>query len=142
MFGFEENIRRESELRRHRENQGRLATVNARCRTVGMGTIEYGEVVDFGLTFVEQPFVSSGCEIDLDAVRDALTLGDDEYPQLPQVTTYVTEWDQDDRNFYVGAYIGVVVEYPAGVDVTTEIEIFHHLSFTGVAIKDIPAVEE
>lgn len=129
---------------RNRENRARLAQVGARFTQTGEGSIEFEDAVDFGLTFVEEPYVITGHIIDIEGLR----LNDDDTPDLPQVSSYVVEWDRDDRGFYVGAWCAGVVTYPvvdagtvdgAAAQVARAQTIVRHLfTFAAIAIKDVP----
>lgn len=130
---------------RHAENRARFAQVNARFAQTGFGSMEFADPVDFGLTFIDEPYVSTGHSIDVDelGVDDS-----DETPTLPQITSYVVEWSRDDRGFYVGAWCAGTVTYaPTSSDPadTAEIEgareqatVKHMFTFSATAIKDIP----
>ena len=124
---------------RHAENKGRLAFASARMKSQGQGTFEFEDCIDFGLTFVERPFIASGWQIDLDQARDAFGLGPNEDIVLPQVTAYVTEWNMTEREHYVGAWVAVSVYYPS-VDyrVDAQVKIQHDFTFSAIALKDIP----
>jgi hypothetical protein len=140
-FFFEDLERRREEVERHQENSARLAEAFARMKSTGQGSIEFSERVDFGLTFIEEPYMSYGCYLDLDELDDLL---DNEQgttsPPMPLCTGFVTDWDRDDRGFYVGAWVGVRVWFPYESNVwpELELEIMHHYSFKAVAIKDVP----
>lgn len=128
-----------SEQARHRENSARLALAFARFETTGQGTIEFEERVDFGLTFIEEPFITYGCQIDLDNLGDQLGLDEKDTPPLPQATGYVTDWDTDDRGFYTGAWMAATVYDPTlSIPANVEILIDHHFTFQAVGLKDIP----
>lgn len=132
---------RRAEVERHQENSGRLAEAFARFETIGQGSIEFGERVDFDLTFIEEPFMSYGAMIDLDALDEMM--GNDPsniVPEIPLSTGVVTSWDRDDHGFYVGAWVGVRIWYPYDSSIWPEMEfeMSHHFTFKAVAIKDIP----
>ena len=132
---------------RNRENRARLAQVFGGMSSAGQGTFILKKAISFGLTFIEEPFMSHGCRIDIDAWEDlidhAVDLDDD--PPLPSVTGFVTEWVQDDRDFYVGAHVAVSVWFPVidptatepFVPIDSQPAIEHYFTFTGVAMKDV-----
>lgn len=122
-----------------KENSARLAHSYATFTTTGQGSIQHPKRVAFDTTFTEKPFVQHGCVVDVDALGDALGQ-DSEDVTLPLVTGYVTEWDQDDRDFYVGCWIGARVAFLPDdlVDVEAQPSIEHHFTFSAIAIKDIP----
>ena len=129
--------RRRAADARHHENRARLAMAYARFDSEGSGSMEFEDGVDFGLTFIEQPYVTTGHVIDLDELAEALGLDEGVTPPIPQVSSYVTEWQIDDRGFYVGAWCAAVVSdmaLPEGVTVSIQ----HHFTFSAVAIKDVP----
>lgn len=140
-FGFYDLERRESERRRVQENSGRMAEAFARFKSNGQGSIEFPERVDFGLTFIEEPYMSYGFKIDLDDLDDLLeNEAGTKTPPLPICAGGVTSWDQNDRGFYVGAWVAVNVWFPYEGNVwpDLDVEIFHHYAFKAVAIKDVP----
>lgn len=133
--------RRNAEREQHAENTARVAEALARFKSTGLGSIEFEERVDFGLTFTEEPYMSYGTQIDLDDLDDLL--GNEAgatTPTLPQCTGFITTWDRDDRGFYVGAWVAVTVWFPYEADMwpDTEIEISHHFTFKAIAMKDVP----
>lgn len=140
---FDDLEKRRAEVERHQENSGRMAEAFGRFKSTGQGSIEFDERVDFGLTFIERPSMGYGCEIDLDEYDNMLgkeaTVGM-ETPPMPICTGYVTDWDTDDRGFYVGAFVGVRVwiPYEGNVPVDFNVEVFHHYTFKAVAMKDVP----
>lgn len=123
---------------RNRENKGRLAQVFSRFRTQGQGAIEFEDSVNFGVTFIERPFVAVGHQVDLDQARDALNLHGNADVNLPQASGFVTDWDQDDMGHYTGCWVAVSVAYPIDYPVDAQIEIFHDFTWAGVALKDLP----
>jgi hypothetical protein len=134
--------RRHGEQERHRENSGRLAMVYQRFETTGQGSFEFEERIDFGLTYVEEPFVAYGSYVDLDDLANLLDLDNDTAPPFPVTSGHVTNWDQDENDFYVGAWVGVRVYFPPGDEVLVPIDaltvVRHHFSFQANAIKDVP----
>lgn len=131
---------RRAEIEQHAENSARLAEAFAKFDTQGQGSVEFNERVDFGLTFVEDPFVHYGAEIDLDALDDALGNEAGAMPPLPLCSGFVTKWDQDDRGFYVGCWTAVRVWFPyeSNVSLNIGVPVKHHFTFKAVAIKDVP----
>jgi len=132
---------RRAEIERHAENAARNAEAFARFKSTGQGSIEFPERVDFELTFIEEPYMSYGGYIDLDDLDDKLANeAGTTMPPLPICCGFVTDWDRDDRGFYVGAWVAVRVWFPpeANVRVDLEVEMSHHFSFKAVAMKDVP----
>jgi hypothetical protein len=131
---------RRAEVERHRENSARGAQAFAVFTATGQGSVEFPDVVDFGLTFVDQPMVSVGVVIDADELRDALELDEDADLPIPVITGFVTDWDRDDRDYYTGAWCAASVYFPPAYLIPTELEpsFDMHFTFTATAIKDIP----
>lgn len=132
---------RRADIERHQENSARLAQAFARFEARGAGYVEFGDMVDFGLTFIEKPFVTIGSAIDLDALASDLNLDEEgDVPPIPLISGVVTEWERDERGFYTGAWVGAAVYFQPDViideDVRTVIEV--HYTFTAIAMKDIP----
>ena len=73
---------------RHHENRARLAWSWGRFDSTGSGSVEFEDAVDFGLTFIEQPYVSTGHSVDTDELAELLGLDEGVAPTLPQVTSY------------------------------------------------------
>lgn len=143
---FEEDRDRRNNEQRNRENRARLAQVYGKTTSTGQGTIVFKKAIEFGCTFIEEPFMSYGHKIDLDVWEDSIEHSvDDDDPILPSVTGFVTAWDQDDRDFYVGAYVAVSVWFPLidpvldepPVPIESQPVIEHFFTFAGVAIKDV-----
>jgi hypothetical protein len=130
---------RRADLARHRENRGRLAFTFARFRSEGEGSKEFGAAVQFDTTYIERPTVSYCSEVDLDAFEDALGLGVREEAPLPACSGFVTAWDVDSRGLYVGAWCAISVQFPdwAVIPEDVDVELYHHFTFAGVAIKDV-----
>lgn len=139
---YEEAEYRRQELDRHKENAARLAQAYAEFDSTGQGSIEYERRIDFGLTFIEKPYVAYGAELDLEALDDLLgkESEDNGVPALPMCAGYVTEWDRDDRDFYVGCWVAARVNFPTYpvVDATVEVQVTHHFTFSAIAMKDVP----
>lgn len=136
---FEELERRRGEIERHRENSARLAQVFQRFETTGQGSVEFEERVDFGLTFIEEPYMNYGAQVDIEALQDLLGLAPEVQPSLPLSSGMVTAWDQDDRDFYTGAWVAVTVFFPdILVPPDTPVYMSHHFTFTAIAMKDVP----
>lgn len=127
------------ERSRNAENKGRRAGVYAKYSTTGQGVVEFAARVDFGLTYVEEPFMAYGAKVDMDDVRDALGLDDDQSPSaLPISSGLVTDWDLDERGHYTGAWVAVTVYYPPSLPASAPIDMEHFFSFEAVALKNIP----
>lgn len=138
---FEHLERRRGDVERHKENKARLANAYGRYETTGQGTIEIEQRVEFGCTYVEEPFMAYGSYIDVDEWADLLDLPVKDTPPLPQVTGFVTAWDLDDRDNYVGAWVAVSVYFPLtdpAVPADAQPVIKHHFTFSAVALKDVP----
>lgn len=134
--------KRLADQQRHHENRARLAHAYSRFTTEGVGTVEFEDCIDFGLTFVERPFIAVGHQIDMEHVRDLFDAGSDEDVYLPQVTGYVIDWDMTDRDHYVGCWVAVSVSVPIEtVDGSYPmVKIHHDFTWSGIALKDIPSI--
>ncbi len=111
-----------------RENAARQAFSWGTFDSTGFGELPYPEQLDFGVTFIHEPYVSYGFSVEQAAALD----------ELPTSAGGVFKWRQDGRGFYVGAHVYVVVDsfsHTYAVDP----RLVHHFSFTGIAIKDIGA---
>ena len=128
------------ELARHRENHARLAQAFARFQTTGQGSIEFERRVDFEITFIEEPYATYGCEINMDELGELLGTPVADTPALPSASGFVTSWDVDERGFYTGCWCAVSVYYPsqAGVPADAKVYMRHHFTFTALGMKDVP----
>lgn len=119
------------------ENSARLAHAYGTATTTGQGTCQVEDSIEFGTAFVELPHVSHCSVVDIDDLSDLLGVED---PPLPHVSGFVTDWDQDERGFYVGAWVAAKVSFDTldAVDIAAQPVIEHHFTFSAIAIKDIP----
>lgn len=131
---------RRAEVERHRENRAREAKAFAKFESYAQGPLEFEQPIDFGLTFVDEPFITYGSQLDLDELGETLGVEPGDTPTLPLTIGYVTEWDRDERGFYLGAWTAVRVWFPTqdAVPTETEVHVYHHFTFAAVAIKDVP----
>lgn len=111
-------------LEQQRENRTRPASCFMKYSTAGQGELLTPRVCRFDVTFVEEPRVFSGWEMD----GDTLVKG-----YYPMVSAGVWKWQRDARGYYLGAWLVFNI---TGHDTYT---IDHHFHFTGIAIKDLPA---
>lgn len=130
----EQNYERESWLDQIAENSARQAFSWESYESTGLGVCEFEDAIDFGLTFIEKPFISYGYNVE----------NADELDELPRSTGGVYKWKQDGRGFYIGAHVFVVVDLfsdsVAPTPMFAEVPVVtHHFTFTAVAIKDIGA---
>jgi hypothetical protein len=133
-------IRRAADARHH-ENRARLAYAYARYATEGVGSTQFEDAAEFGLTFIEKPFVSVGAEVNLDELAEALGIDEEALDiPLPHTSAFVVDWDRDERGYYVGAWCAGVVTFPQTLTLPEGflLEVTHHLTFAGVGIKDVP----
>lgn len=139
-MAFEDLERRRAEVERHRENSARLAHEFHKFNTTGQGSIEFPDACRFDITFIEEPFVTYGAATGLDDLADQLNLDPGETPPIPICTGLVTDWDMDDRGFYVGAWVAARVYFPTpdAIDPKLQVSIDHHFTFTAIGMKDIP----
>ncbi len=134
---------RHAARQRHANNSARHAFSFHRLETTGWGQIEFDEVLRFDLSFTQRPFMAYGYYVESDALVEH---------GYPHCAGLVTEWDQDARGLYIGAWVAVsiqlgVANYPLSQDVAQEdwpaYVIEHDFTFQAVAIKDLPLdVEE
>lgn len=137
---LEDLERQRAEVDRHRENSARLAQEFHKFESNGQGFIEFEDVCPFEITMIEEPFVTYAAAIDLDVLGELLELEAGEPPPIPLTTGIVTAWDQDDRGFYTGAWVGVRVYFPSGDAVAADLDVAvqHYFTFTAIGIKDVP----
>lgn len=138
MSGFE--IVRSNRARRAtedatRENTGRLATFMEEFVSTGFGEFVVPDRVEFELAFTERPAVSYGYSMD-----GALLVP----TRFPHCGGGVYEWDVSPSGLYLGAWLIVTVDTKSPQLYTDVVEdpgytIVHDFTFTGYAIKNIPA---
>lgn len=133
-MGYSELQRRHDAVARNRENRGRMASASAAFTTTGVGVVEFADRVDFGMTFIEVPRPHYGSFCDASALRDLAGLTDADPLPLPICSGSVVEWDQDENDHYVGAWVAV------NVTMTTPVEVVvsHSFDFQGIALKVVP----
>lgn len=122
-----------SRVEQSAENSARLAWSVARVTSTGWGEFVMPAVVEFEVTFLEQPVVSYGYALNNDVLVAT---------RYPRSCGFVERWQTNAKGFYTGCWIGLVVETR-----TTNIDTLaaepnytldHHFTFTGVAYKDLP----
>lgn len=134
--------RRRAEDARNYENRTRTAHASQTFEVEGSGVVEIPKVAAFGLTYIERPFVSVGFIIDLDELALAYDLNDQAVPPVPIITGFVTDWDLNDRGWYVGAWCGVNIYWTTGPP-PEPFPFQVDFNFRGIGIKDVdPAVRE
>jgi hypothetical protein len=135
-FHFAENSlsTTRSDLAAQAENTTRDAVVNITHISKGAGQQRVGPVVAFPVVFREVPHFACGSAV--------ISNPDQVNWQDPVGSSGITGWQVDDRGYYTGAFIWVRVDlYPVNSADTTltppVVQVEHHLSFTGKAIKDL-----
>lgn len=130
--------RHRAALERNLENKSRMAFSSHRFDVTGTGFTEFPDSAQFGLAYVSQPYVAIGYVIDSDEIRRVFSLGDDDPLPIPAITAAVTDWDLNERGFYVGAWCACNVSWPDTPP--PELENFtFQVDFTwrGIGIKDV-----
>lgn len=105
------------------ENSARLAWSNHIVETRGAASRRLPEPILFEVGFTEPPHLATGVAI----VDDP----DPELGWVPEASSGVWLWERNVKGQYIGAYIYVLVRS------ATPALIQHHLSFSGVAYKDL-----
>lgn len=141
-------VQREIDLARDFANKGGPAAAFCHVVTRGEGAFSFARRVDFGLTFIEEPFMAFGSKVDPDDLAEAGVpeqteggtpdAGVRNIAALPHCSGFVTEWDLDEQGNYAGAWVAVQVTFPV-VDppITDPVPIRHYFTFQAVAIKDL-----
>jgi hypothetical protein len=125
----------EADDRRHLENSARIASAYGFFSTTGWGEFAFEDCHIFGLTFIEEPSVAYGYSLDGDSLVDL---------RFPRAWGMVYRWKQDQRGYYVGAWVAIVVDTlsPATIADVPEDDpgysLDHSFTFAGIALKDLP----
>jgi hypothetical protein len=128
---FEEQRTKAFAVETVKENSSRHAIVYAKFNTEGWyGQVESERPFIFGMNFVDMPNVAYGY---------SLATGELEVNNYPMCFGGVSSWMIDAAGFYVGAWPFIVVQLTGQVDPYT---ITHSFTFTGVAQKQVPIVNE
>jgi hypothetical protein len=129
---FVESERRRQKVDQTKENSARLARCAVTYTTVGYGVVVLPQSLDFDVTFLTEPGVTTGVAL---ASGERLRMD-----EIPRVCAGVYSWTTSPKGFYVGAHLWFVVEQ-AGVGMLLPgrgYTLHHHLVFDGIAIKDLP----
>ena len=109
-----------------RENSSRLASAFTTATSTGQGGFRFTEMFRFGCTFAERPYVTVGHVINSpEPVAN----------QYPVASGGVWKWQQNERGFYIGAWLYLSV-YAFGA--SPNYSMAHDFVFTGIAVKDLP----
>lgn len=129
-------------LNQHAENSSRLAQSYAVFDTTGWGEVAFDQCFLFDLTFIEPPVIAygfgvglvGGAEMNNDQLVDT---------RFPRCSGGVYRYKTDKRGFYLGAYCFVTVDTKSPFIPTAmpepNYQISHWFTFTGIALKDLPA---
>ena len=120
---------RRAALNRNAENKARMAFASGTFFCDGEGLAEFEDAIEFGLAFLERPFVFTGVNFDL----DLFDLDDGFTP--PHITAYVVDWEVNEQGFYTAAWCAALVEW--GFAPTPEGEFEIDFTFRGIAMKDV-----
>lgn len=137
---YREMQQRDRDRARNLANKATNTGAFAKFQTIGQGAFEFEEFIDFAVAYTEEPFMAYGAAIDASDLRDLLDItDDDEIPPFPLTTGFVTEWQLDPNDFYVGAWVGVRVHFPTDIPVATDVEVVvtHYYRFEGIALKGL-----
>lgn len=118
-----------------KENQARPAFATLTYTTKGNGEFIAPAVLDFGVTFIEEPAFSHGAFIS--------KIPNQTRWMFPRTEAAVLRWQRDNKTgFYTGAFMIYMVDVTSRLRrVPQEIpsaEVHHHLVFQGQAIKALP----
>lgn len=116
--------RRRLDLEQVRSNAAGVARAVFAFRSSGHGELKLAAPVRFGVTFTEQPAISTGVVL----VSGRLVAG-----KFPNACAGVYQWVRNPRGLFVGAKMFFVVD-AGGQSYSLE----HHVTFEGVAIKLMP----
>lgn len=152
--GFQALERQRAQIIRDSENAARYASSYVSFKTTGWGEFVSPDCQYFTTTFVKRPSVSHGVSLD----GDTLVAG-----RFPRVTAGVHKWLINTDGFYIGAWLFFVIEtlgvqtsrtyvlpqtesekvgvvsIPVPLPADPNYELIHDFTFTGIAMKAIPA---
>jgi len=123
------------------ENSARQAEAWGFQSTLGIGETRFPDVIDFQLTFVEEPAVGYGYSVN--AVVNNSDGGDLLVTtRFPRAWGGVYDWRQDTNGFYTGAWVFAIVQSQDYFLGTAQPEpnytLRHSYSFSGIAYKALP----
>lgn len=122
---------------RNEANKARSAAAYCKVSSTGQGAFQLPDMLDFGVTFAQEPNVTYGSAFDL--VPLSFALGTSQ-PPLPLTSGFVAVWIKDDKGLYVGAHVAVSVYFPAGLDSHSNlVQVEHHFKFEGIALHRVSA---
>lgn len=137
MNTWEELEGRREYLKRNAENETRSAYAYARYRTTGWGETTFDGCFEFGLTFIEEPFVNYGM-----ALSDDGPDLDGKATRYPRAWGGVYRWKKNTNGFYTGAWMFTIVETQSYYIPTALTDpnyiIDHSFTFYGKATKYMP----
>lgn len=152
--GFQAQEQRRGFLEATRENSARYASAYVSFATKGWGEFVSPTAQYFTTTFVKRPSVAHSFSVDGDTLVDG---------RFPRVTAGVHKWLQNEQGFYTGAWLFFVIEtmgmqfaptyamptdadglvgtvaVPLPIPPDPDYDLIHDFTFTGVAMKAIPA---
>jgi hypothetical protein len=114
------------------ENGMRLAFSWGFASTSGWGEFEIPDAVEFDCAFIDEPAVTYGYSLDGDKLVKK---------RFPRAWGGVSKWLQDERGFFVGAHVFVVVDTlsPAEIagvpEADPNYDLDHTWQFAGTGIK-------
>lgn len=125
-------------LERNRENKARYAFSGHTFKVVvdtsatGTALVEFPASAQFEIAYINMPFVATGMHYDLDEAdpEETGTL------LPPQVTGFVTDWDLNEFDFYVGGFCAAVVTWNS-VAPAVGFTFYVDFQFSGIAMKDV-----
>lgn len=152
--GFQALEQRRGQLTAQAENSSRYASAYVSFQTTGWGEFQSPDCQRFTTTFISRPSVSHSFSLDGDTLVDG---------RFPRVSAGVHRWLQDDKGFYIGAWLFFVIEtvglqdkplyvmstafdgqvptvkMTAPIPADPNYTLIHDFTFTGVAMKAIPS---
>lgn len=114
-----------------RENSPRLAVSQHTYDTAGVGDVVVAAPIRFQVTFVGEPYLSTGVALTQAPNATYLTQF-----TLPMVTAGIYRWVLDERGLFVAAHVFFAIRQDAkDPAVVPRPRLTHFLSFTGLGMK-------
>jgi hypothetical protein len=124
---YKQIVRGQSRQAQTDENASRYARFECKLVTTGSQKSQFPNPITFDCTFVQEPHVVTGIYCAGDDLDGAAV--------FPAVTVGISRFISSPQGYYTGAYVWFNID----VGIFDDFEIHHYFTFSGTAIKGLPA---